>query len=49
MIAKEGLPALPPSLCHVFCYGRLADIDAELEHLAEGLGFRLAMRPATDE
>ena len=37
MIAKEGLPALRrwlPSLCHVFCYGRLADIDAELEQLA---------------
>ena len=37
MIAKEGLPALrrwPPSLCHVFCNGRLADIDAKLEQFA---------------
>src|SRR6516225_1801382 len=37
MIAKEGLPALrwwPPSLCHVFCNGRLADNDAQLEQLA---------------
>src|SRR6516164_2492471 len=37
MIAKESLPALrrwPPSLCHVFCHGRLEDIDAKLEQLA---------------
>src|SRR6516162_9428153 len=37
MIAKEGVPALrrwPPSPCHVFCNGRLADNDAQLEQLA---------------
>jgi hypothetical protein len=37
MIAKEGLPALrrwPPFLCHVFCYGRLVNIDAKLEEHA---------------
>ena len=37
MTAKEDLPTLrwwPPSLCHIFSYGRLADIDAKLEQLA---------------
>ena len=37
VIAKEGFPALrrwPPSLCHVFCYSRLADVDPELEQFA---------------
>jgi hypothetical protein len=50
MIAKERLPALrrgSPSLYHVFCHGRLAEIDPQLEQFAGlvveftiSLGFR---------